>query len=295
MIAGSGIVIDSVLDMHRKCIRAACDHNDLFPLMEPVLVPVGDAAVQFSVIDPQMLFLKCDDVSPVRRNVTSPEGKIAAPSDRFLHQCFRIKGQDRVRGENIDFMILQKCLCDRRDRNFHKFLHLCIQYDDPVIPYEKELPGIIEHIVRFVRYLYFRFPELMPFHQLREILVPLDAIALLLAASASIRFFGQDNDLRAFRLHDVLIPVCALFVNRMVLLIHSKVIKQHSFICKNKDRVINHAEPGRRIPGFRLHDLIIREPVLIAGKDRKEVVGILPVPASEHAEVISVPCGSEVC
>ena len=45
MIAGRGVVINFVLDMHRKGIRAAGDHNYLLPLMEPVLVPVGDAPV----------------------------------------------------------------------------------------------------------------------------------------------------------------------------------------------------------------------------------------------------------
>ena len=103
MIAGSGIVIDSVLDMHRKYIRAARDHNDLFPLMETVLVPVGDAPVQFCVINPKMFFLKCDDVSPVRRHIKSPVGIIAASGDRFLYKCLRIEGQDRVLCQNIDF------------------------------------------------------------------------------------------------------------------------------------------------------------------------------------------------
>ena len=245
-----------------------------------------------------MFFLKCDDMFPVRRNITSPEGIIAAPGDHFLHQCFRIKGQDRVRGENIDFVILQKSLTDRRDRDVYWFPHLLVQYDDPVIPYEEELPGIIKYIVRFVRYLYFRSPDFTAFHQLREILVVFNAITLL-AAFLFIRFFNvlffsKDNDLRVFRLYDVFMPVCAFFVNRMIGLIHAKMVKQYRLARKNKDRVIDHGKPGRRIPGFRLHDLIIREPVLIAGVNRKEIVGILPVPASALAEVISVPRSSEV-
>ena len=80
----------------------------------------------------------------------------------------------------------------------------------------------------------------------------------------------------------------------MIGLIHAKMVKQYRLARKNKDRVIDHGKPGRRIPGFRLHDLIIREPVLIAGVNRKEIVGILPVPASALAEVISVPRSSEV-
>ena len=92
----------------------------------------------------------------------------------------------------------------------------------------------------------------------------------------------------------MLVPVRAFFVYRMILLAHAKVIKLYGLVRKNKDCVINHTKPGRRIYGLRLHDLIIRKPVFVTGEDRKQIVGIRPVPGSEHAEIAAMFCRSDV-
>ena len=91
MVAMRRIVVDSVFDMQRECIRAVCDHHDLFPFMEPVLMPVCAASVQPGIINLQMLVFECDNVYSVRRDAASPIGIIAAPGDRLLCQCFRIQ------------------------------------------------------------------------------------------------------------------------------------------------------------------------------------------------------------
>ena len=90
-MAMSGLIIDFVLDMQCKSIRAAGEHNDLFPLAEPVLVPVRDAPVQLRIINLDMTIFKCDDMFPVRRHITSPIGIVSARGNRFLLKCYRIQ------------------------------------------------------------------------------------------------------------------------------------------------------------------------------------------------------------
>ena len=82
----NGLIIDFILDMQRKSICTACDHNDLFPLVEPVLVPIGDAPMQLCIIDLDMTAFKCDDMLPVRRHIASTVAIAAARGDRFHHK-----------------------------------------------------------------------------------------------------------------------------------------------------------------------------------------------------------------
>ena len=67
----------------------------------------------------------------------------------------------------------------------------------------------------------------------------------------------------------MLVPVCAVLLNRVIRRTDAKMIEQHALVCKNKHRIIDHTEACRIAPGLRLHDLAVCDPVFIAGKDRK--------------------------